>query len=257
MGIVITIANEKGGVGKTSVATTLADGFKRCGYKTLLIDADPQRNSTTTFHGKTEDEYTMLDIFERECSIAQAVQHTDVGDIVPGDRALKNREGYYAAVTDGFYILDERIEEVKALYDIILIDTPPHIGTFTTNALVASDGIIIPTMPQTYSISGVKEIFGTIQSVQKRLNNKLKVYGVLVIAYDGRNNLDREIDDKLNVIKKEIGLDFHIFNTKIRKCQEVQKAQDENKTLFEYSSKCNTALDYVDFIKELMIILGA
>lgn len=254
MAYIIAVANQKGGVGKTSVAATLADAFVRCDYKTLIIDTDPQCNATLSFKAKTENEYTLYDIFENNCKTKEAIQHTEIGDIIPGDLLLSGKENIYMNENDSYLMLKKAIEEIKEEYDIIVIDTPPNLGIYLINSLAVADGIIIPIAPQRYAIEGLKMLIDTINQTTLNLNSKLHILGVLLVAYDSRKNLDKRINRQL----PDIGRinNFNVFKHPIRICQAVREAQDEQVSLFEFAPDCTAAKDYVSLVKEIQLLMA-
>lgn len=253
MAYVITIANEKGGVGKTSVSTSLAAGFTLSGFDVLLIDCDPQSNSTSTFNAATENEYTMYDVMEKACTLEQAIQHTPNGDIVPNDKALKGQEARYALMPGGYFILKKAIDAVRDKYDIIILDTPPNIGAFTISALAASDGILIPVTPSEYAMKGLTQVLSTVAEAKEGLNENLEILGAVLINCDKRKKLTFESRDELLALSKEYN--FKIFDAMISTCQEVEKAQRDHCTIFEKAPRSSAALDYVEVIKEMMKLL--
>lgn len=259
MAYVIAVANQKGGVGKTTTAVNLADGFNRCGKKTLLIDADPQCNSTKTFGAKSEGNYTLYDVFEAVCSTDigehkipdEVIQHTANSDIIPNDKLLAGTETKYMsqspiASTRAIRKLSERF---GSLYDYIIIDTPPNLGLYLLNSLVAADGIVIPIKADQYSVDGFDELLRNVELIRRNGNEKLHVLGVLLTEHDKRTSLGRKMAVQLPEIGRVKG--FHVFKNTIQKCQSINEAQAMRQTLFEFDPKCSAAQNYLSLIKEI------
>ncbi len=250
--ITITIANQKGGVAKTTTALCLANGLQECGYRVLMIDMDPQCNTTTTYKAVQEDTNTLYDLLHESCSIAEAIQTTESGDIISSDVHLAGIEGEFAAHIKNYTLLRKKLREIEDNYDYTIIDTPPNIGFYMTSALVASDGVIVPLKAEKFAIDGLAQIMGNIKDARD-VNPSLKVYGVLLTVYDKRTALDTIVHDQLPEIGKEQG--FHVFNTSIRTCQQIKEAQSRQVRLFDEYPSCNAAIDYANLIKELLEII--
>ncbi len=263
MAIKIAIANQKGGVGKTSTAINVADALKHFGHKVLFIDLDPQHNSTSTYGAEMLDTYTVVDVLKKDCSAKEAIQHTALGDIIAGDELLAQEENYFNAKKARENLLKKQLEEIEPEYDYIVMDTPPNLGIYMINALTAADGCVIPLKAEQYAVDGLGLLVQTVGEVVESLNEKLKIYGVFLNVYDARNALDRDILQILPQVGKSKG--FKVFKTPIRVSQDVKKVQsmrdeiDENgnvkkvnRSLFDNFSGSNAAIDYVNLTKEIM-----
>ncbi len=248
--IKIAIANQKGGVGKTTTAINIADALVRCGYRVLFVDMDPQCNSTSSYQAQIEDTYTIYDLMNEKCTTKDAIQNAQLGDIIAGDPHLPEDESKFLSKIGGFEILRNALEEVNDDYDYVVMDTPPNLGIFMVNALVAATGVIMPLRAEKYAIDGLARLMETIKDVQKHGNPDLEIYGVLMTAYDVRNLLDKEIWQ----ILPETGINygFPVFKTPVRICQAVKEAQAENASLYDVSPNCNAAIDYANIVKELL-----
>lgn len=245
----IVIANQKGGVGKTTTAVNIADVLIHCDYKTLFIDLDPQANSTSTYGAEIENQNTIYDIMEKTCSVKDAIQHTDFGDIVPGDPMLTTLEMKLTSQMLGYKLLKKSLEAVDAEYDYCIIDTPPNLGVFMLNGLMAADSIIIPVQAKKYALDGLNRLLSTINDVLTE-NPNLQIAGVLLTSYDKRNELDRKIWEALPQTGEEIGL--KVFEQPIRICQDIVKAQDFNDSLIELYPTSNAAYDYTYVTNEVL-----
>lgn len=263
MAIKIAVANQKGGVGKTTTTINLADALKHIGYTVLTIDFDPQCNTTDTFGAVYEGENSIVDVLNNDCTTEDAIQHLPLGDIIPGDTILSSELEHFSAKMGREYLLKKKLKEIDDKYDFVVIDTPPNLGLYMINALTAANGCIIPLQAEAYSISGLKDLFNTIQQIKENeLNSSLEVYGTLITKFDSRNGLDNDLKAGLPVIANQYG--FRTFNSLIRISQEIKKSQnmnfseDEtiNRSLFENFKKSNGAADYVDFTKELLEVIN-
>lgn len=248
MAIVISIANQKGGVGKTTTVTSLAAGMKRKGLDVLVIDADPQSSTSDTFRMQMDGVTTLYDVFNGT-PIVEAIQTTTQGDIVPGDMLLSDADKKFTSIGQE-YILKDAIIPILGNYDFILIDTPPHIGTMLFNAFTASDSIIIPMCTDRYSAKGMTKLIESINTVKLRVNPNLTIDGILLTKYNDRTIIGRNMSEAIDEIAT--ALDTKLFRTKIRNGIAVPESQSSQKTIFEYAPSSAPALDYSDFIKEIM-----
>lgn len=252
------IANQKGGIGKTTTATTLA-GILARNYKTLLIDADPQGNSTATYQAVIENQSTLYDVMvdSDKIPLKEAIQHMDNGDIVASDPLLSKAEKMLDGDVEGLYRLSDAIDEMiesdksdNTGYDYIVIDTAPSLSVVLYNSLIAADEVIIPVTADAYSIQGLRQLYDTIKAVKKRQNPKLKIAGLLLVKYSGRSNLEKTVLEDLTNIAAEMGT--KLFETKIRECIKTKEAQTAKKLLTQYAPNCTTMQDYDAFVEELM-----
>lgn len=250
MATVFVVANQKGGIGKSTTATNLA-GILGKKAKTLLIDADPQGNSTSTYEAKVEDVATLYDVIidSDKLPIAEAIQHTDNGDIVASDPLLVKAEKMLDGDVEGFYRLKDTLEGLGD-YKYIVIDTAPSLNIILYNCLIAADKVIIPVTADAYSMQGIQQLYDTIMAVKRRQNRDLSIAGLLLVRYSGRSNLERETRDNIEAVAKQ--MNTKLFKTVIRECVKTKEAQEQKKLLIDYAPKCNTCLDYVEFSKELM-----
>lgn len=256
---VITIANQKGGVGKTTTTINLADALKHLGKNVLVIDMDPQCNTSSVLDAKTEDTYTMYDVMYGECSLADAIQNQSFLDIVPCDNNLKKTQEktFFTQKLGGERILYKALKklEIEADYDYVIIDTPPDLGIYLINAMMASDGVIIPMLADKFSISGLNQFVESLNEVLENGNEDLQVYGTLLVAYDNRRNFDKKIAKQL-IEESKIRCIPH-FKKKIRVCQKLKEACNEQKSIYDYGSKGTGArLDYRDVAWEIIQMEG-
>ena len=250
MATVFVVANQKGGIGKSTTATNLA-GILGKKAKTLLIDADPQGNSTSTYEAKVEDVATLYDVIidSDKLPIKEAIQHTENGDIVASDPLLVKAEKMLDGDVEGFYRLKDALDALDD-YKYIVIDTAPSLNIILYNCLIAADKVIIPVTADAYSMQGIQQLYDTIMAVKRRQNRDLTIAGLLLVRYSGRSNLERETRENIEQVAKQ--MNTKLFKTVIRECVKTKEAQEQKKLLIDYAPKCNTCLDYVEFSQELL-----
>lgn len=248
--MIIAISNQKGGVGKTTTATALAYGLKLRGKRVLLGDCDPQGNSTDTWRAKnTEGFPTLSDLLFTDEPAVECIQHTEIGDILAGDPVLEDAEKHLKGVA-GYFRLKKRLEPLTGLYDHIILDTPPNLGILLQNALIASDGVIVPVNCSRYSLQGMSRFVETVNDVKAQPNPDLKVLGMLLVKYAGRTVMAREVVSGLPELAKTLGAD--VYETKIRRAEAVEKAQANRMPLQRFSPDATATIDYDAFIDELI-----
>ena len=251
MATIFVVANQKGGIGKSTTATNLA-GILGKKNKTLLIDADPQGNSTSTYEAKVEDVATLYDVMidSDKLPISEAIQHTANGDIVASDPLLVKAEKVLDGDVEGFYRLKDALEEIENDYKYIIIDTAPSLNIILYNCLIAADKVIIPVTADAYSMQGIQQLYDTIMAVKRRQNKDLSIAGLLLVKYSGRSNLEKETRENIEESAKQ--MNTVLFKTVIRECVKTKEAQEHKKLLIDYAPKCTTCLDYMDFAKEVV-----
>lgn len=249
--MIITIANQKGGCGKTTTATALSSILSEKGYKTLLIDADQQANSTDTYGAKIEGVATLYDLIIEDASspIKEAIQITTCGHIIAGDPLLREADTKLSDDINGRFRLQEALETLTE-YDFIIIDTAPYMGEILYNCLIASDAVIIPVTADRYSLQGLSKLNETITSIKRRLNTKLTILGLLLVKFNVRTLLSQETQTVLNDIAKD--METKLYKTTIRSSTKAQEAQAKRTTLIKYAPNSTTALDYQNFVNELL-----
>lgn len=247
---VFVVANQKGGIGKTTTATNLA-GILSKKAKTLLIDADPQGNSTSTYQAKVKDVATLYDVMidSDKLPIDEAIQQLENGDIVASDPLLSKAEKMLDGDVEGFYRLKDALDELDG-YEYVVIDTAPSLNVIMYNCLIAADEVIIPLTADAYARQGISQLYDTIMAVKRRQNSSLNIAGLLLVKYAGRSNLERKTREEISKQAAEMGT--KLFDTAIRECVKTKEAQEKKKLLIDYAPKCNTMLDYMQFVEELL-----
>lgn len=244
MGIVISIANHKGGVGKTTTAINLSAGLAKAGYKVLIIDSDPQANATFSL-GLGKQEKTLYQTLVFQDNISKAIIPAQSVEIVPSSVHLAAFEKNNDVGKE--FILQEQLQEIRDNYDFILIDCPPSLGALTVSALTASDYAMIVLQPEPLAIQGMTEFVKILRTVKTRMNPDLDILGVLATGYNSRTILHREL---IEYLEKEYGT--MIFNTKIRSNINIPEAQSMGKDIFTYSPGSAGAEDYHALTNEII-----
>ena len=246
MAITISIALQKGGVGKTTTALALAStlGFKK--KKVLLIDMDGQRDSTYA-SGIDTLEKSITDVLGETCAVPDAVIKCKYYDLLGADEFLTNVELSNNVEST---LLKTVLKPYKNLYDYIIIDTPPALGNLSYMSLVASDYVVIPTEPRPFALKGLGTLNNTIQSIKESLNPDLKVLGILLIKYHNRTILNRDIKDMIEDTARD--MNTSVFNATIRDGIAVPEAETMRVPLIDYAKSSKPNIDYKAFTTELL-----
>jgi len=244
--IVIAIANQKGGEGKTTTSLNLAHGIALHNHRTLLIDIDPQGNSSGIFLNNTELEFSMTDLFQQKSLIENAIYKTKYENlsILPSNIKLAEVELNTLNV-EAPYILRDAIQAVSNLFDFIVIDCPPSLSIFTVNALVASNFVVIPLQAEKFSIDGIKGLQNTIESIKRRINPNLQILGALITQLKSNTILTKTI---LPVIQNY----FPVFKSTISSGVAIGESHLAQQTIYEYSKAGKQAGEYLAFVKEVI-----
>jgi len=252
VGRVIAIANQKGGVGKTTTAINLGGALASLGKRVLCLDLDPQANLTVGLGVdiNSVDANIANVLIDPDVSLASIIRSTKTKnvDVAPATLELSAAEvELFNAIGREMALRDKVAPEIAERYDYILIDCPPTLGLLTLNALVASDGVIIPVQTQYYALKGVAALLRIIRTVQSRLNPNLKVLGLLPTFYDSRTILARDMLESL----KDLG-DHQVFATVIRQSVKIGEAPTAGVPITEYDKKSDAAKAFVDLAKEVV-----
>ena len=245
---ILSITNQKGGVGKTTTACALLSCLHRRGAKVLGVDLDPQGSLSFSFGLDPERCTTIYDVFRGTAAPEEAVTGTDLCDILPANILLSAAELEFNKPGREF-MLKTALSKLQERYDYILIDTPPALNILTVNAYVATDSLIIPMSPEVLSLLGVSQIKETINSVREYYNSRLKVLGILLTRYNARFNLNREILELSQQIAAQ--LDTTVFQTKIRTSGSVAEAPAHGLSVVDYAPTSKPAQDYEALCDEI------
>lgn len=246
MGIIISLLNHKGGVGKTTSAINLGAGLVELGKKVLLIDLDPQANLTISL-GIPRQRYTIYEAMRGEGELTPYTHKPNL-DVITSSLDLSGAEMELINEAGREYILRELIGQVADDYDYVLIDCPPSLGLLTLNALTSSSMVLIPLQTEFLAVQGLAKIKQVIDKVRFRLNKQLEIGGVVATMYDSRRVLNRDV---VETIHKYFG--DKVFRTYIRDNVALAEAPAQRKDIFDYSPKSSGAQDYLELSRELII----
>lgn len=246
---IFAIANQKGGVGKTTTAINFAAALVKLGYKVLAIDLDPQGNMTDAFGYEADDlEVTLYDIFEKK-SIEDVYLDAKGLKLIPSNLSLSNADIMFSAKIGKDRILKKAINNLKEEYDYIVMDCPPSIGVLTINALAAATDVIIPMQAEYFATKGLSLLVGSISEVREDLNPDLNIAGIVTTMYNSSRNLSKHI--VASVDNHELLSDF-LCKTKIRQNVKLAESPAHSMSIFEYDADSNGAEDYMNLTKEIL-----
>lgn len=246
---VITITNQKGGVGKTTTAASLLASFKHRGAHVLGVDMDPQGSLGFSLGVDIEHCKTIYHVFRGEIEVEDAICSTETCDLLPSNILLSSAELEFNKAGREF-MLKTALSKVKDNYDIVVIDTPPALNVLTLNAYVATDMLIIPMSPEVLSLLGVSQIKETIESVRDYYNSHLHVLGILLNKFSSRLRLNREVMDLAEQIASQ--LDTKVFQTKIRGSVSAAEAPAHSLSIVDFAPHSNPAKDFEDLCDEII-----
>ncbi|AYD48169.1 ParA family protein [Arachidicoccus soli] len=250
MARIIGVANQKGGVGKTTTAINLAASFAVLEFKTLLIDADPQANSTTgigfDLHNVTNSLY---DCMVNETPAQEVILKSDIPflDLIPSHIDLVGAEIEMINSPNRENVMKSMLESVKDQYDFIVIDCSPSLGLITVNSLVAADSVVVPVQCEFFALEGLGKLLNTIKIVQNRLNPQLEIEGILMTMYDGRLRLSNQVVSEVRRHFDEL-----VFDTIIHRNTRLSEAPSFGKPVILYDSDSKGAINYLNLAKEVL-----
>lgn len=250
MAEIITICNQKGGVGKTTTAVNLSACLAAAEKRTLLIDIDPQGNSTTGYGiDKYNLQKSVYDIFISDVGIGDLLIDTELPylKLIPSNQSLIGAEIELIGIVSRETILKNRLQPLSDQFDFIIIDCPPSLGLLTINALSAANSVLIPVQCEYYAMEGLADLQRTISFVRERINFDLKIRGIVLTMFDGRNNLSSQVSDEIRNHFQN-----NVFQVVIPRNVRLSEAPSHGKPIILYDVNSKGAISYFELAKELL-----
>lgn len=249
MGKIVSIANQKGGVGKTTTAVNLSTCLAKAGKKVLLIDADPQGNATSGLGIDKDVEYSVYDVMINDVAIKQTLKDSCLKNlkVCPSNINLAGAEVELVSMMSREHRLKEKIDEIKDEFDYIIIDCPPSLGLITLNTFTAADSVLIPIQCEYYALEGLGQLINTINLVKRHLNKNLEIEGALLTMYDIRTILSNQV---VREVKNYFG--DKVYKTEIPRNVKLSEAPSYGMPITVYDAKSKGAKCYDKFTKEFL-----
>ena len=248
MGMILSVVNQKGGVGKTTTAVNLTAALHQAGKRVLLCDFDPQANATSGL-GVDKDQVRLstYDVIINGADPAQAVVHTDYGDVLPSSAALSGAGVELVGIPDREHQLRTALNALRDRYDCIFVDCPPSLELLTLNALCAADRILIPVQCEYYALEGLRDLMTTLRAVKRSLNPKLDIFGVLLTMFDGRTNLSMQVAEEVRRF-----FPGKVFSTVIPRNVRLSEAPSHGLPVMAYDKYSRGAESYTALAAEIL-----
>jgi len=250
MAHIFAVINQKGGTAKTTTAVALASKLALLGHRVLLVDLDPQANTTISFGiDSTALEKSTYDVLVRGAALDEVIVSTGIEKLhlAPGQVELSKTDINLADAEEKQFRLKNALQKVEERYEFVFVDCPPSFGLIPVNALVAATGVIVPMVPQYFSLEGLKQVTTSIDSIKKELNPNLDITGILFCIVDMRLKIT---EPAIQIVRRHYG--EKVFNTFIHVCSKINEANMMGQSLFEYAPKSRAALEYSALVEEIL-----
>jgi chromosome partitioning protein len=248
--MIVSIANQKGGVGKTTTAINLAAALAMRGRRTLLIDMDPQSNSSMSYLDIRTVERSLYDVLsDAQCALADVVVDSNVSNlqVAPARIALAKLEAKLVGEMDAHFRLKDRLDPIREDYEFIVIDCPPTLGLLTANALVASSHLLVPIQSSYFALEGTDDLLETVEKVRARANPDLRLLGVLITMHDRRTAIARDIRNQIRAVFGDL-----VFATVISKSVRLEESPAYKESIFTFAPDSSGATEYYRLCEEVM-----
>lgn len=250
MARILSVANQKGGVGKTTTAVNLSASLASSGHRTLLIDVDPQANASSGLGLRAAPgEATTYQLLTGETDTTRAARPTAIQQLfaIPSNRDLAGAEVELVGAERREYRLREALAPLRDSYDYVILDCPPSLGLLTLNALVASDAVVVPLQCEYYALEGLTQLLHTIKTVKRGFNARLEVQGILLTMFDARNNLSRQVAEEVKTHFKD-----RVFRSVIPRNVRLSEAPSHGKPVLLYDPRSSGAQSYLAVAREIL-----
>ena len=248
--MIVSIANQKGGVGKTTTAINLAAALAMRGRRTLLIDMDPQSNSSMSYLDIRTVERSLYDVLsDAQCSLSDVIVESSLANlqVAPARIALAKLEAKLVGEMDAHFRLKDRLDPIRDNYEFVVIDCPPTLGLLTANALVASSHLLVPIQSSYFALEGTDDLLETVEKVRARANPDLRLLGVLITMHDRRTAIARDIRNQIRAVFGEL-----VFATVISKSVRLEESPAYKEPIFTFAPDSSGATEYYRLCEEVI-----